>query len=104
MYFLASAVGGTSCSIFANIASVFIWFMAHLQVRLYFLANPPPTTQCALAERLGIPRVGTLGILRRAKKANLIHEIKSYIQLLRINGIYIHDSLIKAILRDVGEV
>ena len=41
MYFLASAVGGISCSIFANIASVFIWFMAHLQVRLYFLANPP---------------------------------------------------------------
>jgi predicted nucleic acid-binding protein len=57
-----------------------------------------------VAERLGIPRIGTLGILRRAKKANLIHEIKGYIQLLRINGIYIHDSLIKAILRDVGEL
>ena len=57
-----------------------------------------------VAERLGIPRIGTLGILRRAKKAKLIHEVKSYIEPLRVNGIYIHDSLIKAILRDVGEV
>jgi len=26
--------------------------MAHLQVRLYFLANPPPTTQCAQLDGL----------------------------------------------------
>lgn len=34
-----------------------------------------------IAERLGIRRIGTLGILRRAKKAGLIIEVKTYIQL-----------------------
>ncbi|WP_243714070.1 DUF3368 domain-containing protein [Nostoc sp. 106C] len=57
-----------------------------------------------VAERLGIRRIGTLGILRKAKKAGLIVEIKVYIEQLRINGIYIRPSLIDAILRDVGEI
>ncbi|NET56144.1 MAG: DUF3368 domain-containing protein [Symploca sp. SIO2E6] len=57
-----------------------------------------------VAGRLGIRLVGTLGILRRAKKAGLITEIKVYIEQLRSNGIYIHSSLIEAVLRDVGEI
>ncbi|NEP60921.1 MAG: DUF3368 domain-containing protein [Symploca sp. SIO2G7] len=57
-----------------------------------------------VAERLGISRVGTLGILRRAKKAGLITEIKVYIEQLRRNGIYIRSNLIEAVLRDVGEI
>jgi len=57
-----------------------------------------------VAERLGISRIGTLGILRRAKKAGLITEIKVYIEQLRTNGIYIRSSLIEAVLRDVGEI
>lgn len=57
-----------------------------------------------VAERLGIRRIGTLGILRKAKKAGLIIEIKVYIKQLRANGIYIRPSLINAVLRDVGEI
>jgi uncharacterized protein len=57
-----------------------------------------------VAERLEIRRIGTLGILRKAKKAGLIVEIKAYIEQLRINGIYIRPSLIDAVLRDVGEI
>jgi len=57
-----------------------------------------------IAERLGIPRIGTLGILRRAKKAGLIAEVKMYIEQLRTNGIYISSSLIEAVLRDVAEI
>ena len=57
-----------------------------------------------VAERMGIPRIGTIGILRRAKKAALIPEVKVYIELLRANGIYIHSSIIEAVLRDVGEI
>ena len=56
-----------------------------------------------VAERLGIRKIGTLGILRRAKKSGLIDEIKVYIEQLRIQGIYIRSSLVDAILRDVGE-
>jgi predicted nucleic acid-binding protein len=57
-----------------------------------------------IAERLGIPRIGTLGILRRAKKAGLINEMKGYIEQLRNNGMYIRPSIIEAVLRDVGEI
>jgi uncharacterized protein len=57
-----------------------------------------------VAERLGVARIGTLGILRRAKNAGLITEIKGYIELLQTNGIYIRQSLVEAVLRDVGEI
>jgi hypothetical protein len=57
-----------------------------------------------VAERLGIRRIGTLGILRRAKKSGVIAEIKTYIDQLRANGIYIKPSLVDAVLRDVGEL
>ena len=35
-----------------------------------------------VAERLQIRRIGTLGILQRAKKAGLMSEVKSYIERL----------------------
>ncbi|MBD2414905.1 hypothetical protein FACHB389_33820 [Nostoc calcicola FACHB-389] len=57
-----------------------------------------------VAERLGIRRIGTLGILRKAKNAGLIVEIRPYIEQLRSNGIYIRPSLIDAVLRDVREI
>lgn len=47
---------------------------------------------------------GTLGILRRAKKAGLIGEIKPNLMLLQDSGIYIRQNLIDAVLRDVGEL
>jgi predicted nucleic acid-binding protein len=57
-----------------------------------------------VAERLGICRIGTLGILRRAKKAGLIAEVKVYVEQLRTNGIYIKPNLVDAVLKDVGEM
>lgn len=56
-----------------------------------------------VAERFGIARIGTLGILRRAKKAGWLAEIKPHLITLRQNGIYIRQNLIDAVLRDVGE-
>jgi predicted nucleic acid-binding protein len=56
-----------------------------------------------VSERLGIPRIGTLGILRRAKKTGLIEHLKPYIQIMQENGIYIRPTLVDAVLRDVGE-
>lgn len=56
-----------------------------------------------VAERFGVNRIGTLGILRRAKKAGLIGAIKPYTVQLQKNGIYIRQSLIDAVLHDVGE-
>jgi uncharacterized protein len=56
-----------------------------------------------VAERFGINRIGTLGILRRAKKAGLINAIKPYTVQLQNSGIYIRQNLIDAVLHNVGE-
>lgn len=56
-----------------------------------------------VAERFNVPRIGTVGILRRAKKAGLLKAIKPYILHLQANSIYISDKLAEAVLRDVGE-
>ncbi len=56
-----------------------------------------------VAERFGVGRIGTLGILRKAKKAGYITQIKPYIEQLQRSGIYIKQTLIDAVLHDVGE-
>ena len=56
-----------------------------------------------MAERFGVGRIGTLGILRKAKKAGYITLIKPYIEQLQRSGIYIKKTLIDAVLHDVGE-
>lgn len=55
-------------------------------------------------ERFGVDRIGTLGILRRAKKSGLIAAIKPLVGQLQASGIYMRQSLVDAILRDVGEL
>ncbi|HPY39452.1 MAG TPA: DUF3368 domain-containing protein [Thiolinea sp.] len=56
-----------------------------------------------VAERFNIPRIGTLGILRNAKKRGLISALRPQIELLKANNIYMADRLVEAVLRDVGE-
>ena len=57
-----------------------------------------------MAESLDICRIGTLGILRKAKIKRLVPQIKPYILKLQNNGIYIQQNLINVILEDVGEL
>lgn len=57
-----------------------------------------------VAERLAVPRIGTLGILRRAKKRGLVTALSPLIAQLQGSGIYIRPSLVDAILRDIGEL
>lgn len=56
-----------------------------------------------VAERFNIPRIGTLGILRRAKKQGLVTVIRPYVECLKANNIYMAEALVEAVLRDVGE-
>lgn len=56
-----------------------------------------------VAERFNIPRIGTLGILRRAKKMGLLEKIRPHVEYLRANNIYMAENLVEAVLRDVGE-
>lgn len=50
-----------------------------------------------VAERLGVERIGTLGILRKAKKSGLVTELRPAIDLLQKSGIYIRQTLVDAI-------
>lgn len=56
-----------------------------------------------VAERLNVRRTGTVGLLRRAKQSGLIKSLRVEIEALQTNGIYIHQSLIDAVLQEVGE-
>lgn len=56
-----------------------------------------------VAERFDIPRIGTLGILRRAKKLGLIDAVRPYVEQLKANNIYMSDRLVQVVLRDVRE-
>jgi predicted nucleic acid-binding protein len=56
-----------------------------------------------VAQQLGLRLVGTVGLLRRAKKAGWISELRPQLEALQRNGIYIRQKLIDAVLQDVGE-
>ncbi len=56
-----------------------------------------------IAERLGIRRTGTGGLLRRAKEAGLIDRLRPQLEALQANGIWIRRELIDAVLREAGE-
>lgn len=57
-----------------------------------------------VAERFGVDRIGTLGILRRAKKSGLLAAVKPHVEQLQASGIFMRQSLVDTILRDVGEL
>jgi len=56
-----------------------------------------------LAQRLELPRIGTLGVLRNAKRAGLIGRVSPLIEQMEQAGIYVAANLVDVILRDVGE-
>jgi uncharacterized protein len=56
-----------------------------------------------VAERLNIARIGTVGLLRRAKRMALIDLLRPQLDALQANGVYIRQALIDAVLQDVGE-
>lgn len=56
-----------------------------------------------VAERLNVQRIGTLGLLRRAKRKGLLEQLRPHLEALQANGIYIRQALIDAVLADVGE-
>lgn len=48
-------------------------------------------------------RIGTVGLLRRARQAGLIDLLRPQLEALQANGIYIRQELIDAALAEVGE-
>jgi predicted nucleic acid-binding protein len=56
-----------------------------------------------LAERLGLPRMGSVALLGRAKREGLIPKLKPALDALVANGIFIRQELIAAALKEAGE-
>ena len=55
------------------------------------------------ATRRNIPVLGSLSILRTAKRHGLILEVTSHLNALRATGFRIHDELATRLLREMGE-
>lgn len=55
------------------------------------------------ARALGIPVIGTLGVILRAKKQRRIESAAQVIQALLKAGLHIKDEIIKVVLQEVGE-
>lgn len=58
----------------------------------------------SLAQRLGLPLIGTLGILLAAKRRALIPAIREPIDTLRRGGFRVANDLYQDILRKAGEL
>ncbi len=56
-----------------------------------------------VAQQLGVRLIGTVGLLRRAKKAGWITELRSELEALQSHGIYIRQKLIDLVLADVDD-
>ena len=54
--------------------------------------------------KIGLPFIGTVGILLKAKEEGLIGEIKPLLIVLQESGIYLDESLIAYALREADEV
>ncbi len=57
-----------------------------------------------LATALGLPVIGTLGLLLRAKNRGLIPEVKPLMEELRIHEFRMSDRLFKGVLDAAGEI
>ena len=55
------------------------------------------------AEAMGVPVVGTIGILIAAKARGDLQALAPHLQALRASGLWLSDALIARVLRSVGE-
>ena len=56
-----------------------------------------------VAERLGLPLVGTLGILLIAKRRGVIKAVREPVDALRSSGFYMSTRLYEHLLQEAGE-
>lgn len=55
------------------------------------------------AKLLNIEVIGTLGLLKIAKRRDLVRSVKKVINSMLAEGYYIEDKLVRKILKDIGE-
>ncbi len=57
----------------------------------------------AAARALGVPLIGTLGVVIRAKRRGLVPSASSVIADLRAAGLYLDDTVVRVTLERIGE-
>jgi len=57
----------------------------------------------AVARRLGLAVIGSLGVLIAGKRLGSIPSVKTMVELMRANGYYIAEPLVREALRRAGE-
>jgi predicted nucleic acid-binding protein len=55
------------------------------------------------AERLGLPKTGTVGLLLLAKERGLIESLRIWLEQLRRTGLHLSDALVQQALEIAGE-
>ena len=55
------------------------------------------------AEALGLPLVGTLGVLARAKSSGLVAALRPIVETMISNGIWMRPALVESFLEAHGE-
>jgi predicted nucleic acid-binding protein len=56
-----------------------------------------------LAEQMGLSVIGTIGVLLKAKRANLIPAVRPLLDAVRLEGFYLSNDLYQEALRLAGE-
>jgi predicted nucleic acid-binding protein len=54
-------------------------------------------------DQLGLPRIGTVGLLLKAKELDLLPEVRSDIERLRRQGFSLSQAVVEAVLEQAGE-
>ena len=60
-------------------------------------------TARACARSVGVPIIGTLGVVLRARRQGLVSSASEIIRELRESGLYFDDHFIRSVLKQVGE-
>jgi len=58
----------------------------------------------AVAESYGVRCIGTAGLLLRARKMGLIESLRTELELVQQQGLYLHRSLVEKLLAAAGEL
>ena len=92
-------------------AELIVWNLGPGESQVLALAAGSPGSRAVLddlearrcAQSFGVPMIGTLGVVLRAKRRGLIEMARPIIEHLRKAGLYASDALIESSLRHLGE-
>ncbi|HYU36125.1 MAG TPA: DUF3368 domain-containing protein [Thermoanaerobaculia bacterium] len=95
----------------ATSSELAVWNLGQGESQVLALAGVSPHSRAVLddlearrcAQSLGLPLIGTLGVVMRAKRQGVIEMARPVIEHLRRVGLYASDSLIERALAHLGE-